>query len=177
MVPGRGRRLRLIATALLLLVLQHVSFQSLCAAAFQPGQVKPSSPNTPYTTRLYVTINDPLGDPLVPTSSNMFKVKGRASTAGGGGGAKQELRKKANLKPFERYLEVECWKKSELRGLEPVMQAVAAACKQINKIVQRAQTDDIYGAAVILDEHGNAVDGSTNVQGEGTLKTLIATSL
>jgi hypothetical protein len=158
MVPRRGRRLRLIDTAFLLLVLQHSS----CAAF----QVMPSSPST-YTTRLYVTINDPLGDPLAPSSGiNMFKGKGRATA---GGGAKQELRKKANLKPFERYLEVECWKKSELRGLEPVMQAVAAACKQINKIVQRAQTDDIYGAAVILDDQGNAVDGSTNVQGEGTL--------
>lgn len=74
-----------------------------------------------------------------------------------------EVRKRKDLKQFTRYLEVECWKRAELRGLEPVLQAVADACKQINRIVQRAQTDDIYGAAV--DAQGNPLDG-TNIQGE-----------
>ena len=73
------------------------------------------------------------------------------------------VRKRKDLKQFTRYLEVECWKRAELRGLEPVLQAIADACKQINRIVQRAQTDDIYGAAV--DAQGNPLDG-TNVQGE-----------
>lgn len=73
------------------------------------------------------------------------------------------VRKRKDLKQFTRYLEVECWKRAELRGLEPVLQAIADACKQINRIVQRAQTDDIYGAAV--DDKGNPLDG-TNVQGE-----------
>lgn len=75
-----------------------------------------------------------------------------------------QVRKRKDLKQFTRYLEVECWKRAELRGLEPVLQAVADACKQINRIVQRAKTDDIYGAAVV-DAHGNPVDG-TNIQGE-----------
>ena len=74
-----------------------------------------------------------------------------------------KVRKRKDLKQFTRYLEVECWKRAELRGLEPVLQAIADACKQINRIVQRAQTDDIYGAAV--DSQGNPLDG-TNVQGE-----------
>jgi len=66
--------------------------------------------------------------------------------------------KKKKLQTFTRYLEVECWKQSELRELEPVLQAVGDACKQINRLVQRAQTDDLYGEA--------SEDGETNVQGE-----------
>jgi hypothetical protein len=74
----------------------------------------------------------------------------------------EPLRKK-KLKTFVRYLEVECWKRAELRGLEPTLQAIADACKQINRIVQRAQTDDLYGVAE--DSDGNPLEG-TNVQGE-----------
>jgi fructose-1,6-bisphosphatase I len=74
----------------------------------------------------------------------------------------EPLRKK-KLKTFVRYLEVECWKRAELRGLEPTLQAIADACKQINRIVQRAQTDDLYGVAE--DSNGNPLEG-TNVQGE-----------
>lgn len=76
-------------------------------------------------------------------------------------GAKS-LRKK-KLKPFVRYLEVECWKRDEIRDLEPVLQAVAEACKTINRIVQRAKTDDLYGVA--LEKDGIPIDG-TNIQGE-----------
>ena len=76
--------------------------------------------------------------------------------------ARRQLRKK-KLKTFSRFLEVEMWKHNELRGLEPVLQAVSEACKQITRIVQRANTDDIYGAA--LGPDGNPLDG-TNVQGE-----------
>lgn len=75
--------------------------------------------------------------------------------------ASKQLRKK-KLQNFQRYLEVECWKRKDLRGLESVLQAVASACKQINRIVQRAQTDDVYGVA--LDSAGNPL--SDNVQGE-----------
>jgi hypothetical protein len=74
----------------------------------------------------------------------------------------EPLRKK-KLKTFIRYLEVECWKRAELRGLEPTLQAIADACKQINRIVQRAQTDDLYGVAE--DSDGNPLQ-DTNVQGE-----------
>jgi hypothetical protein len=70
---------------------------------------------------------------------------------------------KKKLQTYLRYLEVECWKRSDLRGLETVLQAVASACKQITRIVQRAQTDDVYGVA--LDVHGNPL-GDTNIQGE-----------
>jgi Fructose-1-6-bisphosphatase, N-terminal domain len=70
---------------------------------------------------------------------------------------------KKKLQTYLRYLEVECWKRSDLRGLEPVLQAVASACKQITRIVQRAQTDDVYGVA--LDVHGNPLC-DTNIQGE-----------
>lgn len=71
--------------------------------------------------------------------------------------------RKKNLKTFNRYLEVECWKRSELRDLERVLQAVSDACKQINRIVQRAQTDDLYGVALGMD--GKPME-ETNVQGE-----------
>jgi hypothetical protein len=72
-------------------------------------------------------------------------------------------KKKKNLKTFPRYLEIECWKRPELRKLEPVLQAVADSCKQINRIVQRAQTDDLYGVA--LGPDGMPLE-DTNIQGE-----------
>jgi len=77
--------------------------------------------------------------------------------------APKQLRKK-KLQTFPRYLEVECWKGPELRGLEPVLQAIADSCKQINRIVQRAQTNDVYGVALV-DATGNPLD-TTNIQGE-----------
>jgi hypothetical protein len=70
--------------------------------------------------------------------------------------------KKKNLKTFQRYLEIECWKQPELRELEPVLKAVAESCKQINRIVQRAQTDDMYGVAMGKD----GLPLEDNVQGE-----------
>jgi hypothetical protein len=70
--------------------------------------------------------------------------------------------KKKKLKTFNRYLEIECWKNSEMRELESVFLAVAESCKQINRIVQRAQTDDLYGVA--LGKDGKPLDD--NVQGE-----------
>jgi len=70
--------------------------------------------------------------------------------------------RKKKLKTFQRYLEVECWRDTDLRPLEPVLQAVSDGCKQINRIVQRAKTDDLYGAAV--DRDGNALE--ENIQGE-----------
>lgn len=92
------------------------------------------------TSRLHVM------DPLAPPTTSVSKP----------------LQKKKDLKPFTRFLQIECWKRAELRDLEPVLQAIADACKQINRIVQRAQTDDIYGVAV--DAKGQALDA--NVQGE-----------
>ena len=71
--------------------------------------------------------------------------------------------RKKRLKTFTRYLEVECWKRQEFRDLEQVLQAVSDACKQINRIVQRAQTDDLYGVA--LGPDGKPLE-ETNVQGE-----------
>jgi fructose-1,6-bisphosphatase I len=70
--------------------------------------------------------------------------------------------KKKNLKTFQRYLEIQCWKQPEFRELEPVLRAVAESCKQISRIVQRAQTDDLYGVA--LGPDGQPLDD--NVQGE-----------
>jgi hypothetical protein len=70
--------------------------------------------------------------------------------------------KKKKLKTFNRYLEIECWKNAEMRELESVFLAVAESCKQINRIVQRAQTDDLYGVA--LGKDGKPLDD--NVQGE-----------
>jgi fructose-1,6-bisphosphatase I len=75
--------------------------------------------------------------------------------------------KKKNLKTFQRFLEIECWRNAELRELEPVLKGVAESCKQINRIVQRAQTDDLYGAAVDVSSGDAAGAGViTNVQGE-----------
>jgi len=69
---------------------------------------------------------------------------------------------KKKLKTFQRYLEVESWRHREFRDLATVLQSVAESCKQINKIVQRAQTDDLYGVA--LGKDGTPLED--NVQGE-----------
>ena len=70
------------------------------------------------------------------------------------------------MKNFVQYLQKECWRNDEIRDLEPVLVSIGDACKQINKIVQRAQTDDMYGPATIgVDGQPISEDG-TNVQGE-----------
>ena len=71
--------------------------------------------------------------------------------------------KKKDLRTLARFLEVECWKLPTIRSLDRTLLAVSDACKQINRIVQRAQTDDLYGAA--LDPTTGEVQGE-NVQGE-----------
>jgi len=71
--------------------------------------------------------------------------------------------RKKKLKTFARYLEIESWKRGpEARDLEAVLSSIGGACKQISRIVQRAQTDDLYGAAV--GDDGSPLDD--NVQGE-----------
>lgn len=74
----------------------------------------------------------------------------------------EDVSTKKNLKTFQRYLEIETWRNTQFRDLEPVLRSVAESCKQINKIVQRAQTDDLYGVAMGTD--GKPLD--ENVQGE-----------
>ena len=124
--------------------LLYPSVNSLTAAfSVQPRVEQSSSSSSRPQTALWDASLDPLASSTPKSQVN--------------------VRKRKDLKQFTRYLEVECWKRAELRGLEPVLQAIADACKQINRIVQRAQTDDIYGAAV--DSQGNPLDG-TNVQGE-----------
>jgi len=71
--------------------------------------------------------------------------------------------KKKDLRTLQRFLEVECWKLPTIRTLDSTLLTVSDACKQINRIVQRAQTDDLYGAAI------DPVTGQlaeVNVQGE-----------
>lgn len=104
-------------------------------------------------------LQPPLAPTLQTSTSRLHQAVPSVGTLSSGAGP---LRKK-NLKTFDRYLEVECWKRPELRGLEPTLQAIASACKQINRIVQRAQTDDLYGVA--LDSEGNPLE-DTNIQGE-----------
>jgi len=71
--------------------------------------------------------------------------------------------RKKKLKTFARYVEIESWKHPKTRDLEPVLRGISEACKQISRIVQRAQTDDFYGVA--LGSDGLPLD-DTNVQGE-----------
>jgi len=47
--------------------------------------------------------------------------------------------------------------------LEPVLLGISSACKQINRIVQRAQTDDLYGVAF---DQETGLPLEENVQGE-----------
>uniref|UniRef100_A0A7S3Q617 Fructose-1,6-bisphosphatase, cytosolic n=1 Tax=Chaetoceros debilis TaxID=122233 RepID=A0A7S3Q617_9STRA len=75
----------------------------------------------------------------------------------------ESKQRKKKLKTFNRYLEIESWKRGPAaRDMEPILRSIGEACKQINRIVQRAQTDDFYGAAV--DSDGNTLED--NIQGE-----------
>lgn len=109
-----------------------------CISAF-------SVPNVPSARASQTSLHSSLSsDPLAPVPATP---------------ARQQKKK---LKTYQRYLEIACWKNDDIRDLQPVLQAVGDACKQINRIVQRAQTDDLYGAAVGAD--GQQLD--ENVQGE-----------
>lgn len=70
---------------------------------------------------------------------------------------------KGDLRTLQRFLEVECWKLPQIRSLDRTLLAVSDACKQINRIVQRAQTDDLYGAAL---DPITGVELEANIQGE-----------
>lgn len=114
----------------------------------------------PATISLDSRQSSALAGPRISNTRDVSTALFMSSSIGTLGG--KNLRKK-KLQTFTRYLEVECWKQADLRDLEPVLQAVAEACKQINRIVQRAKTDDLYGDA--LGPDGNPLD-TTNIQGE-----------
>jgi hypothetical protein len=128
------------------LIVMAISFLLLCRES--------------WTFPLEKNWNSPRQRAEVQTTGFATVPKTKLYSSNGTLGPKQ---KKKNLKSFVRYLEIECWRRAELRELEPVLQAVADACKLINRIVQRAQTDDLYGVA--LDKNGNPLD-DTNIQGE-----------
>jgi fructose-1,6-bisphosphatase I len=79
------------------------------------------------------------------------------------GSQSQPNMKKKDLRTLQRFLEVECWKLPQIRSLDRTLLAVSDACKQINRIVQRAQTDDLYGAAI---DPTTGLEAELNVQGE-----------
>lgn len=100
-----------------------------------------------------VASNDPLG-PSSPIANGTPVPRPQQQQQ------QQPTPKKKKLQSFARYLEVECWKQQpEIRPLSNVLQSLADACKQINRIVQRAQTDELYGNA-------HATGDATNIQGE-----------
>merc|ERR1719498_2179066 len=51
----------------------------------------------------------------------------------------------SNVKTFQRFLEVETWKRPEIKELENIMLAIGASCQGISSLIRRAQTDDISG--------------------------------
>lgn len=88
-------------------------------------------------------------DPLLSSSTN--RSSNRNSITASSQSAQQQGAaplKKKDLRTLQRFLEVECWKSPSIRNLDRTLLGVSDACKQINRIVQRAQTDDLYGAAV-----------------------------
>jgi hypothetical protein len=130
----------------------RLAFRTMRHTEYAPSLSRVSS------TKRFATPVAPMFSPGNGTPENSASTVGSNDSNGGN----KQLRKK-KLQTFLRYLEVECWKRQDLRGLESVLQAVASACKQITRIVQRAQTDDVYGVA--LDVHGNPLS-DTNIQGE-----------
>jgi fructose-1,6-bisphosphatase I len=110
-----------------------------------------------------------LGHSIAPTriTSIARATSSESSSSTTGGGSSSSINnkpyRKKKLQTFARYLEVECWKRQELRNLEPVLLGISSACKQINRIVQRAQTDDLYGVAF---DQETGLPLEENVQGE-----------
>jgi fructose-1,6-bisphosphatase I len=127
-----------------LLLSFHQTTNAFGTTKTHPSALLHTSTSASTSTTLLQSSLDPLGPPT-PINS-----------------AKTTQRKK-NLKTFARYLEIESWKRGpSARDLEPVLRSIGEACRQINRIVQRAQTDDLYGVAVGQD--GEQLD--ENVQGE-----------
>jgi hypothetical protein len=106
-----------------------------------------------------------------PTYLSVSSSSSSSSSAGGGGNNKL-LQKKKKLTSFPRYLEVECWKRQDLRGLESVLQSFAEACKQISRIVSRAQTDDVYGGYYDTTADSTTVDGGISSGSSSTIKNV-----
>ena len=109
--------------------------------------------------------------PLLPKEPTVSTTESTASTSTKPPTPPPPLSKK-KLQTYLRYLEVECWKRPDYRGLEPILQGVANACQRITRLVQRAQTDDIYGVATAVavdpnNHHHNPPETiTTNIQGE-----------
>ncbi|KAL9184734.1 hypothetical protein ACHAXT_012704 [Thalassiosira profunda] len=111
--------------------------------AFQPPSTICRKVDTRRVTPALRSSLDPLGAPTNPQAAPQTKKK--------------------DLRTLQRFLEVECWKLPAIRTLDRTLLAVSDACRLINRIVQRAQTDDLYGAAV------DPITGELmeeNVQGE-----------
>ena len=137
----RCRAIKILGTIAFAMIIQASSFQISQQNIIQKNPIKAFTATIDITSKSTKARGG---------STVLFSTIARSST------------KKKKLKTFVRYLEIECWKRPELRELEPVLQAVADACKQINRIVQRAQTDDLYGVA--LGPDGKPLDD--NIQGE-----------
>jgi hypothetical protein len=151
--------MRLMLLLLLLLVVESsmawtILHPSLSTTAFLHRRVARQRP--PPHAPIFTTCTTHLASSLSPPV--------------GGGAGKM---KKKKLTSFPRYLEVECWKRQDLRGLESVLQSFAEACKQMSRIIQRAQTDDVYGYYNSNNDDAadtaistNANKKNKNVQGE-----------
>ncbi len=103
---------------------------------------------------------DPMIDPLASPSRQQQQHQPSQPSSSS---SSSTAMKKKDLRTLQRFLEVECWKLPTIRSLDRTLLAVSDACKQINRIVQRAQTDDLYGAAI---DPTTGQLAELNVQGE-----------
>ncbi|KAK1748322.1 fructose-1,6-bisphosphatase [Skeletonema marinoi] len=94
-----------------------------------------------------VAFQSTVATPMITTARQTSELYSSMMDAPRNTASSPEMKKK-DLRTFQRFLEVECWKNGDIRDLDRTLLAVADACKQINRIVQRAQTDDLYGAAI-----------------------------
>jgi fructose-1,6-bisphosphatase I len=94
-----------------------------------------------------VAFQSTVATPMITTARQTSELYSSMMDAPRNTASSPEMKKK-DLRTFQRFLEVECWKNGDIRDLDRTLVAVADACKQINRIVQRAQTDDLYGAAI-----------------------------
>jgi hypothetical protein len=155
----------------ILLVVPLIVAPSTIGWTIIPDATTALSPRRGRSSRQRLVVDRPLSQYLsTPTHLSVSSLSSTPPAAGGGGNNKL-LQKKKKLTSFPRYLEVECWKRQDLRGLESVLQSFAEACKQISRIVSRAQTDDVYGgyydtADSTVDGGGSGSSSIKNVQGE-----------
>eukprot|EP01041_Mallomonas_annulata_P010942 gene10942-22842_t len=70
-------------------------------------------------------------------------------------------------KTFKRFMQVELWRTPELEDLFPILCSIENACRDVNRLMRRISTDNLYGDYTAAGGGGGP---SVNIQGEDQKK-------